>query len=248
LPLLLKNKIKSQDCFYSYCKQTFENLKFSWNICEFHQYVDSITSALDSYGQNYPDLELSLLEAYETIEDTQFSMYIMITRFQHSVNPALYQSRTIMNGVENLYKVQVQAGTWNPAIEKQKLQDIAVLNAKIDALTTAMVNKVKSKSDKTPADKAWKKVPPKDGETQTTYEGRVYYWCPNHKMWTMNTPAMCQGLDYRPVSKKNRSTSGSVSALTTDTASVDSVDTKRSAVKVSEALRVYIESTDDNMS
>jgi hypothetical protein len=40
-------------------------------------------------------------------------------------------------------------------------------------------------------DKAWKKIPPKDGEKKEKTHGRTYYWCVHHMAWTMRSPEVC---------------------------------------------------------
>jgi hypothetical protein len=59
-------------------------VELSGNIKEFHQHVNTITGALDSYGKQYPELILNSFDAYEKVEDNQFSTYIMVTRFGKS--------------------------------------------------------------------------------------------------------------------------------------------------------------------
>ncbi len=49
-------------------------------------------------------------------------------------------------------------------------------------------NKVGQKKDK-----AWKKVPPKDGEKHTKEVGKyTYHWCVHHMSWTVHPPAKCR--------------------------------------------------------
>jgi hypothetical protein len=114
-------------------------VELSGNIKEFHQYVNTITGALDSYGKQYPELILNLFDAYKKVKDHQFATYIMVTRFGYIAAPDTYQPRTLMNGVENLYKMQVQAGTWQPAMPKQQVSDIAALAARIEVHNNAQV-------------------------------------------------------------------------------------------------------------
>jgi hypothetical protein len=218
-------------------------VEFSGYIRDFHQHVNNITNSLDSYGQTYPELQLNLLEAYDTIEDPQFNTFIMVTRFNYTANPALYDASAIMNAVENLYMMRVQAGTWTPGLQKQKLNDIAALTAKIDALTASSSKGGggKGMSAKERAEKyAWKSIPPKDGESTKVFEDRTYHWYEYHKMWAMHTPDSCQGAKYN----KNKNKDKEANTTTTEKDKSD----KKPAVKVSEALRAYIESTNDNCS
>jgi hypothetical protein len=109
-------------------------VELTGNIQEFHRHVNTITGALDSYGKEYPELILNLFDAYEKVEDKQFSTYVKVTRFGYVAAPDTYQPRTLMQGVENLYKMRVQVGTWQPALEKQQISELAALTAKVEAM------------------------------------------------------------------------------------------------------------------
>jgi hypothetical protein len=67
----------------------------------------------------------------------------MVSRFGYVANPAIYLPRTRMQGVENLYKMRVQAVTWQPGLEKQHVSDLAALTAKIKAMVVAQGKKGK---------------------------------------------------------------------------------------------------------
>jgi hypothetical protein len=107
-------------------------MELSGNIKDFHPHVNTITSDLDSYCKEYPELILNLFDAYEKVEDKHFATYVMVTQFGYVAAPDTYQPRTLMSGVENLNKMRVQAGTWQP--EKHQVSKIATLMAKIKAL------------------------------------------------------------------------------------------------------------------
>jgi hypothetical protein len=76
---------------------------------------------------------------------------------------------------------------------------------KLDDKLDKLVNKKKEggkkkKSKKSTAnkvgqkkDKAWKKVPPKDGEKHTKEVGKyTYHWCKHHMSWTVHLTAKCR--------------------------------------------------------
>ncbi len=51
-----------------------------------------------------------------------------------------------------------------------------------------MSDQVKQKKDK-----AWKKIPPKEGEKhKKEHDGRAYHWCVHHMAWMMHTPKDCR--------------------------------------------------------
>jgi hypothetical protein len=148
-----------------------------------------------------------------------------------------------MNGVENLYKMRVQAGTWKPAMPKQQVTDLAALASKIEALNNAQGRSGKT-SGKVVRNKrnAWKFVVPKDGETKSkTYEGREYHWCPKHGFWTMHKPEDCTGIDYKQGEQKNDTPAQANIAM------VNNNKKEEPLIKVNNALRAYIESTDNQM-
>ena len=57
-------------------------------------------------------------------------------------------------------------------------------------------------------DKAWKKVPPKDGEKKNEEVGKyTYYWCEHHMAWTVHTPSDCGlGKERKDVQQPARAT------------------------------------------
>jgi hypothetical protein len=224
------------------------------NIVEFHQHVNTLLNALDSYGQAYPELILNLFKAYKLIEDKEFSTFIMITRYGYIANPNGYNPRTLMEGVENDYKIRVESGTWSSNIEKKETTEIAALRAEISNLRQGTTNKAQGGggNDNNGAARrrreknVWKKVPPAEGAAKTTtFEGRTYHWCGNHKMWTMHTEAECKGIDYRPNGSNNHN-GGSVNNSPVQHPQAMSVTTNGSSnhspvVRVNEAMQTIIE-------
>ena len=56
-------------------------------------------------------------------------------------------------------------------------------------------DKKKKKSSKKQKGKemyAWKKVPPKNGETTKVVDGETYYWCEDHQVWMLHKPEDCE--------------------------------------------------------
>jgi hypothetical protein len=226
-------------------------VELSGNIIAFHQHVTTVTNALDSYGKDYPELILHLFEAYEKVEDHQFATYIMVTRFGYVANPDAYEARPLMQGVENLYKTRTQAGTWQPALAKQQISDLAALTAKIEAMVVNnnQGKKDRSKDQKNDPKHAWKYVVPKPGDPKTKeVGGRQYYWCPKHEYFTMHKPEECRGPNYKPNGGTNANATIHANAATVAGSNQQEVDTKTPLVKVNDALRAYIESTDDRLS
>jgi hypothetical protein len=90
------------------------------NIEEFHQHVNTLCNALDSYGQPYPELIINFFKAYALIKGNNFKTCVLYLCFGYNANPNNYNSRTLMNNVENAYKLQIEEGTWTPVIDKKK--------------------------------------------------------------------------------------------------------------------------------
>jgi hypothetical protein len=219
-------------------------IELSGNIIDFHQYVNTITGALDAYGKEYPELILNLFESYQKVEDKEFSTYIMITRFGYVAAPNTYDPRTLMSGVENLYKMRIQAGTWQPALEKQQVSELAALAAKVDDIKTGRNGRNKQKIVKNEKN-AWKFIVPKEGEAKTMeYETRTYHWCPKHKYWTMHLPSECKLKE----ESGDRSNADIVHANTTTVTTSNNRVANRGnpTVKVNDALRTYIENIDED--
>lgn len=230
-------------------------VELSANIIDFHLHVSTITNMLDSYGQQYPELVLNLFKAYTLIEDDEFKTYIMVTRFGYNANPENYNARTLMDGVENIYKLRVEAGTWKPAISNQ-IDEIAKLQAQITALSTTVKegndNNNNNNSNSTSSSKrrskvlrdAWKSVKPNANESTTkVYEGRTYHWCQNHNSWTMHTPAECKGINYRPGNNNNVPPSPQANAVNTAPTPVHA----NPVLRVNEAMSAMVRYGDDNM-
>jgi hypothetical protein len=178
----------------SFCKQ-LNNLQvkiveLSGNIKDFHQQVDTITGALDSYGMEYRELILNLFDTYKKVENNQFLTYIMITRFGYIAAPNTYNAQTLLSSVENQYKMRVPAGTWMPSIASQQVSALAALTAKSDALTTTKgkTGKGKERFDSN-GKNAWKYIVPKEGDSKSKmYDSRQYHWCPRHGFRTVHQP------------------------------------------------------------
>jgi hypothetical protein len=223
------------------------------NVEEFHQHVNTLANALDSYGQPYPELIMNLFKSYALIEDNDFKTYVLYLRFGYNANPEDCNSRTLMNNVENAYKLRVEEGTWTPGIDK-KTDDITALKAEIEAFKTSINEKKERGSGrmdaKTRNEKyAWKKIPPSAGESKTkTFEERIYHWCGNHKMWTMHTEAQCDPNYRRPTNNgvnNNATAEGAPNAPQAMTTNVVS-GTPARQVQVNEAMATLVRYANDD--
>ena len=75
--------------------------------------------------------------------------------------------------------------------------------------------KVSSNKKYQKKDKAWKKVPPKDGKKKTKEVGKfTFNWCKHHMVWTVHKPSDCtlgqKHTDDQKKSKENKTNSAVV--------------------------------------
>jgi hypothetical protein len=208
------------------------------DIEKFHMHVNTLTNALDSYGQPYPELIVNLFKAYELIEDAKFNHYVQYVQYGYSADPDAYNARTLINSVENNYRTRVEAGTWPKTFaDKEGIPSIAALQAEIQAMKATQGGsnnsdaKAKAKEEKY----AWKKIPPKEGESKSKpYEDRTYHWCGKHKLWTIHTEAECTGVKVRGARTAN---TPAPQALTT---AVEEKVTSPPAERVAEAMKSIV--------
>jgi hypothetical protein len=225
-------------------------VELSGNIMDFHQYVNTIMNALDSYNQTYPEIVSNLFKAYKIIEEREFATYIMITRHGYQANPLAYQPRLLMEGVENHYKLAIEAGTWDPNMVKKESAEITALKLEIEALRVETHKNSKDKrgnagrrTDKPKYE--WKKIPPSEGEAKSKkFEDRTYHWCPNHKYWTMHTPEECKGVGFSP-SRSNNQPQAAVNMPQAMSTSIQPEEKKSVEVMVKEAMQTIVEYSDN---
>ena len=125
-----------------------------------------------------------------------------------------------MEKAKNKYSSLVQQGKWNEESEEQ--QRIIALQAKIQKLEKWQSsgkdkpsnNKKKDgktgKKDKKEVKKPdWVNKPTAAGEPETKVaaDNKTYFWCANHKAWSINpkhTTATCKGLGLNKPENKNK--------------------------------------------
>jgi hypothetical protein len=206
-------------------------VEFAGNIKDFNLYVRQVTNAIAAYGEKCPELLVNVFNAYEVVEDEKFQAYIMAKKNAWEDGTATVDALKLMSQAENHYKMRIEGGTWKAITKKD--ERIVALEARIEALTTttSYTNDNGSKGGRlTPEQRAikyaWKKIPPKDGQKQKSFEGRIYYWCTKHKAWTMHKDEDCEGVGTRfnkngntnPDTTKEANTTLDVKKVTVDNA------------------------------
>jgi hypothetical protein len=169
--------------------------EYSGNLIDLHAYVRETMSNLAAYGEIMQDTDLvnSLFEEYEVVEDDKFQNYITNKQVSYEEGTRITPQQ-LMTTIENYYKLRVEAGKLKSPTKANN--EIMALKVQIEKLqtTNAKVNNSVQGDGK----HAWKKVPPKSGETTKEVDGRVWNWCKNHKAWCQHTYEKCRGVTVRP--------------------------------------------------
>jgi hypothetical protein len=167
--------------------------EYNGNLIKFNEYVKRIMIALASYNETCPEMLASLFDAYCTIDDSAFNNYIMNKRSSWEDGTYYPSIASIMNLVENHYKLRIQNSTWKGHTIKNS--EITALKSQVIEHTGKLNAHKFSKVDRD-IKFSWKKIPPANNNIQQvkTFEGRNYHWCTKHQLWTIHTDAECKGV------------------------------------------------------
>jgi hypothetical protein len=76
------------------------------------------------------ELTINLFKSYETIEDAKFYHFIQYTQYGYTATPKAYNTRILMNSVENPFRTHVKAGTWPTSVtDKEGIPSFTSLEA-----------------------------------------------------------------------------------------------------------------------
>jgi hypothetical protein len=207
--LHLRSKLSSLDTYIH---------SIDYDIPKFHGYVKDLLDSLRARGETTQDLLANLFKAYKVVKDREFVAYIRKKEDLYEEGEDI-NTDNLMLQASNKYKTMVQQGLWNaPSPESEK---ILALEAKLLKLTSKKKEESKPKEKEKGKDKdkdkkkkgpkpSWKTEEPKDKSKSKTVDGRTYWWCPNHKAFTMHTPQDCRGIGQ--VTSKPKTAPGSTSA------------------------------------
>lgn len=183
------------------------------NIMEFNTFVREQRSQLAHRGHQTTDLLVHLFKGYKSATDKTFVDYIARKEDEYNDgNPQRIDANRLMELAENKYKMLVEKDQWNAPTEEQ--QNILALTAELALLKknqtkakptykAKLTSSTSPKSKNYAADKskkkrdegvpAWKKKAPSgNSPKEKDVEGKHYYWCPHHKLWTMHKPEDCR--------------------------------------------------------
>ena len=189
--------------------------KFNSDIKQFNDYTNELMGELRARNETTEDLLTHLFNAYSKVEDTNFRKLITDkeSSWLHGADEDL-TAEALMSYAEADYNIRVERGTWMELTEDQK--QIVALQATIktmkgDKKGGKAKDSKKRKNDKGGKDRkkagsskgtqakdkneskwAWKLKKPTDLSSTKEFEGKTYYWCPNHEKWTLHKPSECQ--------------------------------------------------------
>ncbi len=214
----------------------------SGNIDKINSEFDKNYSQIIAHGATIDNPIGILFSAYQVVPCYHFKSYInrmhknyldgKITTLTHKSLMGIAKSKfnylrtkgTWGSRSPNNYKIIAMTAAINGLKEQLKLSpQLAAAGGKQDGDGKSkkgqkMRNK-KNTSDrvKQKKDKAWKKVPPKDGKKkEKVHDKHTYHWCVHHMAWTMHLPSKCHlGTECKGEQPKKNSHSAAVAATAT---------------------------------
>jgi hypothetical protein len=197
-------------------------VEYKGDLKQFHTYVKTLKTSMESYGESYPELLVNLFNAYQTVEDEDFHAYVMMRKGMWEDGTVSFTANQLMNLVENHYKARVENGTWKMVTKKD--ERIVALETQILALTASNKSSSSRKTGLTKEERerkyAWKRIPPatEAGKKEVkTFENRQYHWCTKHNAWTIHSDQECQGVGTFKNRTSNPTTTSQVTAAPTVT-------------------------------
>jgi hypothetical protein len=219
---LLRKNISSLDTHMSVVKS---------NIEDFNKYVKVNYEGLKARGERCDDLMINLFKGYECASDREFVRYMKTKKDAYNDGADL-EPEQLMTLALNKYEDLVKDGQWNAKSAEQ--EQIVALTAKLDKLQDTNLKLAKTlrsggqsrgsgssnssnKSDKDSESKksskkdrwAWKKTPPKGGESHTKIvkikgKDKEYHWCDEHPAWVRHRPEDCELKQQRATEQDER--------------------------------------------
>jgi hypothetical protein len=187
----IRDNLTSLDSYMRFAKS---------DILAFNMHVRSLLDTLHSCGETTNDLLSNLFRGYKAASDSTFTQYIQRKEEQFDDGESITPDQ-LMQHARNKYVALRDEGRWN-SLSKEDTKLVA-MQAELKCLKSSQgqfrerPNNFKRPpfSNKPRPDKgypAWKRTPPKDGEPHTkTVDGKLFHWCPNHKMWAAHHPSEC---------------------------------------------------------
>jgi hypothetical protein len=185
------------------------------NITDFNDYVKRNYEGLRARGERCDDIMTNLFKGYRCASDKEFVRYIAQKKDAYDDGEDMTPEQ-LMTLALNKYEILTRQDIWNAksaeeekiialSAELQKIKDTNLKLAKAikfggksqgkankGATQQQQQGKGKSKGKQKSKNNdkwAWKKIPPKDGESNMkTVNNTIYHWCKYHQAWVVHTP------------------------------------------------------------
>ena len=179
------------------------------DIEKFNQYVRQQRQNLLVRGQRSDDLLINIFKGYLNCSDKNFVEYIYRKKDLYEEG-GIVTVDSLMHDALNKYENIKLEGKWNALSPEQ--EKILTLTAQFEQikdknlkLSKGMmsnkkqrykdknVSKNSNKKKKKDKDYSWKKIPPKEGSSQTVHKDKkTYHWCPEYLAWCIHKPKDCE--------------------------------------------------------
>ena len=203
----IKNKLMSLDSLMLECNQ---------DVQSFNEQVVALKEKLEARGEEVTDLLHNLWKGYAACTDKEFSAYVSRRKSEWKHGEDI-SPEELMAETNNEYQSLVDDGVWLEPTEAEK--QVIALTAQVEAQQkqlmqvqkagnsasgkkTTKSNKGKSANSKgnkksgksgQPNYPEWKKKAPTGNDPHTkVVEGKTYYWCTHHTLWTAHKPSECK--------------------------------------------------------
>jgi hypothetical protein len=146
-----------------------------------------------------------LFEAYKLPTNQEFLNFIVRVEQDHNFNNKIMTADILMESALKLYQTKTVDGSWDQLSleQKQAINLMAQINSFKAQLTPSRVQggKEERNGKKTQEERmrkkyedapSWKKKKPEDINVPHIEDGRTYYWCTKHQMYTMHKAADCK--------------------------------------------------------
>jgi len=202
---LLRENLSSLDTYMSSIQS---------NIEDFNKYVKMNYEGLKARGERCDDIMINLFKGYMCASDGEFVRYMKQKKDSYDDGTDMTPEQ-LMTFALNKYEILSKQDLWNAKTAEQ--EQIVALTAELGKIKDANLKfaktlksgkpgkrdgskkdnpkgKTKPKGKKSQKDKyAWKRIPPKDGDSKTkTVDGVTYRWCEEHPCWVTHSLDDCK--------------------------------------------------------
>jgi hypothetical protein len=185
-----------------------DRLKEKMSECDndikvFNEYVADQQVELASFQQTSSDLRTCLFAVYNECPDQDFRSYVLGIKNQHNDGRLTVTADKLLGYTTDYFKGRItdKDGTaWCNTSGDADLSRLGVLEAKFKAVQFQAKGKGTGKKQQRKDKPAWMTKVPKENEKRKPKQvnGKDYWWCPNHKAYTVHKPHECKGVGFIP--------------------------------------------------